>query len=122
MKRIVVLMSAAALAGCGNVESKDDSGCAADAECGEGEPCNPEAAKCEALPDGLAIQLIPTTFYDERGDHIAFSTGEPVHTHAGEAVTLGGADCPAVYKYSYLLGPVTPPYGKEATSNPIAWR
>jgi hypothetical protein len=125
MKRIVVLMSATALAGCGNVQSNapadDRGGCVADAECGEGEVCSAETQRCE-MPEGLAIQLIPTTFYDERGDHIAFSTGEPVHTHTGAAVALDGAGCPAVYKYSYLLGPIAPPYGEEVTPNPIAWR
>jgi hypothetical protein len=63
-----------------------------------------------------------TAFRDERGDQIDFSTGEPVHTHAGSALALGGTDCPDVYKYAYLADTTAPKFGKETSPNPLAWK
>ena len=62
-----------------------------------------------------------TSIHDERADQIEFSTGEPVHTHAGPTVKLGGSDCPDVYKHSYLMTRTAPQFGREAAPNPIAW-
>jgi len=66
----------------------------------------------------------PGTLYgsvlDERGDKIDFSTGEPVHTHAGPAIDLA-AGCPAVYKYAYLEDQTDPRFGRETAINPLAW-
>jgi hypothetical protein len=58
-----------------------------------------------------------TTMHDERFDTIDFATGEPVHTHAGPTIVLGGATCPDVFKHSYLME--TPKFGREASANPI---
>lgn len=63
-----------------------------------------------------------TTFHDERGDQIDFTSGEPVHTHAGDAIMLGGSDCPDVYKYAYLMDAAAPAFGKETAPNPLAWK
>ena len=66
----------------------------------------------------------PGTIYghikDERGDTIDFSSGEPVHTHAGAAVDLS-TGCPAIFKYAYLTSKQAPPFGSEVTLNPIAF-
>jgi hypothetical protein len=65
------------------------------------------------------------TVLDERGDSIDFSTGEPVHTHAGPAIDLGASGgtngCPAVYKYAYLEDASDPTFGRQTTTNPLAW-
>jgi hypothetical protein len=58
---------------------------------------------------------------DERGDTIDFSTGEPVHTHAGEAIDLS-AGCPAVYHYAYLHSRTPARYGRQLTTNPLAFK
>jgi len=58
--------------------------------------------------------------HDERGDMIDFSSGEPVHTHAGPAIDLG-QDCPAVWKYAYLESDLAPIFGRETAPNPLAW-
>ncbi len=67
-----------------------------------------------------AIQVIGGSVHDERGDVIDFSSGQPVHTHAGPAVTLGGSDCPALDIYTYLTDDPAPLYGSEVTPNPLA--
>jgi hypothetical protein len=107
MRTIAFIAGATALAlGCGNVEPKptgdDDSGV--------------------TDPGDLSLEIVPTTIKDETGDQIDFSTGAPVHTHAGTDTTLGGTDCPAVSKYSYLLDPQAPLFGREVTPNPLAWK
>jgi hypothetical protein len=58
---------------------------------------------------------------DERNDVIDFSTQAPVHTHGGAPIDLGGAGCPAIYKYAYLEGAHAPQFGSETTPNPLAW-
>ena len=67
----------------------------------------------------------PGTLYgsviDERGDAIDFSTGEPVHTHAGPSIDLAAAGCPAVYKYAYLEDQTDPTFGRETAINPLEW-
>ncbi|MBS1120401.1 MAG: hypothetical protein H6Q90_2629 [Deltaproteobacteria bacterium] len=72
--------------------------------------------------DALALELEPTTILDERRDAIDFSTEVPVHTHAGEPIPLGRGDCPAVFKYSYLLDPEQPLFGSEVAPNPLTWQ
>ena len=71
------------------------------------------------LDAGMPVIAIAGTVHDERGDTIDFSTGEPVHTHAGAVVDLS-AGCPDVYKYAYLTAAAAPAYGKEAAPDPIA--
>lgn len=68
-----------------------------------------------------AITAMPTTIRDERGDAISFLANGPAHQHAGPIVTLGGADCPAVYKYAYLTGAQAPTYGTENAVDPLAF-
>lgn len=58
---------------------------------------------------------------DERGDTIDFSTGEPVHTHAGAAIDLSSG-CPAVYHYAYLNSKIPPKFGRQATTNPLVFK
>ena len=58
--------------------------------------------------------------HDERGDTIDFSTGEPVHTHAGPVIDLS-TTCPAVYKYAYLMDESDPMFGRQVQTNPLAW-
>jgi hypothetical protein len=66
----------------------------------------------------------PGTLYgsviDERGDTIDFSTGEPVHTHAGPSIDLGSG-CPAVYKYAYFEDQTDPQFGRQTAINPLQW-
>ncbi|HEY1817543.1 MAG TPA: hypothetical protein VGG74_34625 [Kofleriaceae bacterium] len=66
----------------------------------------------------------PGTLYgsvlDERGDQIDFSTGEPVHTHAGPSIDLA-TGCPAVYKYAYLEDQTDPQFGRQTAINPLQW-
>ena len=66
----------------------------------------------------------PNTLYghvrDERGDTIDFSTNEPVHTHAGASIDLS-TGCPAVYKYAYLMDDQSPVFGRQTTTNALAW-
>jgi hypothetical protein len=66
----------------------------------------------------------PGTLYgsvlDERGDQIDFSTGEPVHTHAGPSIDLS-TGCPAVYKYAYLEDQTDPQFGRQTAINPLQW-
>ena len=69
-----------------------------------------------------AITLQPSKLRDERGDTVDFSSGEPVHVHAGAEIDLAGAPCPAVYKYGYLMDASAPQYGSAATPNPLAWK
>ncbi len=58
---------------------------------------------------------------DERGDTIDFSSGEPVHTHAGAAIDLSSG-CPAVYHYAYLNNKSEPKYGRQVTTNPLEFK
>ncbi|HLL25830.1 MAG TPA: hypothetical protein VK427_27015 [Kofleriaceae bacterium] len=84
---------------------------------------NPDGGDDEA-PDGTesaTVKFLPTTMFDERADRIDFSSGEPVHTHTGDTVTLGSKECPDVYKHAYLLDEERPAFGREATPNPLAW-
>ncbi len=67
------------------------------------------------------ISLAPSKVRDERGDTIDFSSGEPVHTHAGAEIDLGANGCPSVYKYAYLMDAQNPTFGSQASQNPLAW-
>jgi hypothetical protein len=67
------------------------------------------------------ITLGPSKLRDERGDTIDFSTGEPIHTHAGAEIDLGSGACASVYKYAYLMGAQDPTFGSQASQNPLAW-
>jgi hypothetical protein len=113
MKRLVLVL---AIAGCGNVTDHEmtDEEVAPDA--GVDGPVEIDAPPS----DPAKLAFIPTEVRDERGDTITFSTDEPVHTHAGPAITLGAAGCPAVYHYAYLLDRARP-FGREATRNPLAF-
>src|SRR3954467_15102094 len=70
--------------------------------------------------DPHAVGELYGSVLDERGDTIDFSSGEPVHTHAGPAIDLA-KDCPAVWKYAYLESTQSPMFGRETTPNPLAW-
>ncbi len=79
-----------------------------------------DSGSADPTPTGALISLAPSTVRDERGDKIDFTTGEPVHTHAGITIDLGSPGCPSVYKYGYLMDEVVA-YGDEKTANPLAW-
>ncbi len=119
MKR-TVLVVLASLAGCGNVTDPtagpggDDAVDAPDA----GVPGAPDAP--DEPVDPTVLSIVPTQVRDELGDTIDFSSGEPVHTHAGAVVALGGAGCPAVHRYAYLLDR-TPAFGRQLTTNPLSF-
>jgi len=104
----------------GTPDAPVEEGCTGDGDCATGQHCNLDTGVCESPT--LTVQLVPTTIRDERGDQITFTSGEPVHAHAGPTIALGGASCPAVYKYSYLLGPTAPLFGNETAPNPLAWK
>jgi hypothetical protein len=67
------------------------------------------------------ITLATSKLRDERGDTIDFSTGEPVHTHAGAEIDLASGACPSVYKYGYLADATAPMYGSATSPNPLTW-
>ncbi|MEZ4362188.1 MAG: hypothetical protein R3B48_18515 [Kofleriaceae bacterium] len=72
--------------------------------------------------DAPVFTALPTTVRDERSDTIGFVGVTPNHSHDGPPVTLGGAGCPDVYKYAYLLDEAPPPFGGEIGSrNPLVW-
>jgi hypothetical protein len=93
------------------------------------------AAACSASVDGSNpagggddegvgnddIRFRLTAIADERADVVDFASGEPVHTHAAPTTQLGGADCPDVHKHAYLMDVAAPPFGREASPNPLAW-
>lgn len=106
-------LSIAAAAGCGAVNMSapaagDDAGLGS----GSGSDMDPPGSH----PPGTIYGHIK----DERGDTIDFSTGEPVHSHAGPSVDLS-TGCPAVYKYAYLTSKQAPSFGSEVTLNPLAF-
>jgi len=70
---------------------------------------------------GPKIALGSSIVRDERGDTVDFSTGEPVHTHAGAEIDLAASECPAVYKYGYLTESNAATFGRQASPNPLAW-
>jgi hypothetical protein len=68
------------------------------------------------------FEALTTSVRDERADTVGFVGVTPTHSHDGPAVSLGGAGCPDVYKYGYLLDEQAPPYGGEIGSrNPLRW-
>lgn len=75
-----------------------------------------------ALDNAVPTITLFGSIKDERGDAIDFSTGEPVHTHAGPAIDLTAAGCPDVYTYAYLMDATLPVFGREVTPNPLAWQ
>lgn len=83
-----------------------------------------------ADPDGAvpgdgttaSITVIAAHLADERGDAISFASGEPIHTHAGPMIDLGGSGCPDVYIYPYLHDATAPAWGGETAPNPLAWQ
>ncbi len=75
-----------------------------------------------ALDDKAPAATLTGSIKDERGDQIDFSSGEPVHTHAGATIDLGAAGCPTVYKYAYLEDETAPAFGRQTTPNPLAWQ
>jgi hypothetical protein len=115
----LLALSIAAAAGCGVVNmpapaAGDDAGGGSGSDMGSdmGSDTDPPGSH----PPGTIYGHIK----DERGDTIDFSSGEPVHTHAGSSVDLS-TGCPAVYKYAYLTSKQAPTFGSEATLNPLAF-
>jgi hypothetical protein len=85
-------------------------------------PEDPELDNDEVSSDDdtdSRIRLLESALRDERGDRIEFQPSGPVHEHAGALVDLGASQCPAVYKYGYLMDGG---FGTETTPNPLAWR
>jgi len=92
--------------------------CAVDTDCATGERC--DAGACVAID--LTIEVVPTQIHDERADVVTFAGGEPHHVHAGPTVSLGGAGCPDVFKYAYLLSAAAPVFGTENAPDPLTFR
>ncbi|MBA3818587.1 MAG: hypothetical protein H0X17_06815 [Deltaproteobacteria bacterium] len=77
----------------------------------------------DAPGDGTgSVRFLETTVRDERGDAITFTSGAPVHAHAGPTVSLDGTGCPAIYKHAYLLDEDGPTLGGETMPNPLHWQ
>lgn len=76
--------------------------------------------RLDDTPPGFSA--LATTVRDERSDVIGFVGVTPTHTHSGPTVSLGGAGCPDVYKYAYLLDESPPAFGGEiGARNPLLW-
>lgn len=110
-KNLLVVVLAAV--GCGNLSDPGGSDDAA----GQPDGGTGDTDAGEAPIDPAVLSIVPTHWKDERGDAIDFSTGEPVHTHAGTDVWIAaGGACPAAYRYAYLMDRM-PAYGREVTQN-----
>jgi hypothetical protein len=72
------------------------------------------------LDAGKPVVMVDAKLHSELADTISFASGEAVHTHAGPMIDMSSG-CPDVYKYAYLTGTSAPPYGSEASPNPIAF-
>ncbi|MBL0219395.1 MAG: hypothetical protein IPQ07_36685 [Myxococcales bacterium] len=110
MNNLKFLTVAVALVGCGNVTDPGADDAMPD----------PDGLDEPAPVDPAVLSIVSSAVRDERGDAIDFSTGEPVHTHAGAPIKLGGSGCPVLYRYAYLLDRA-PRYGREAAPNPLAF-
>lgn len=78
-------------------------------------------------PDVTAPELSfqASNVNDEAGDQITFALDDsPIHTHAGTPIDLSTSNgCPLVTKYSYLLGPSSPPFVTEQPArNPVSYQ
>jgi len=71
--------------------------------------------------DAPQIALGTSKVRDERGDTISFTSGEPIHTHAGVEIDLGANSCASVYKYTYLMSAQGPAFGSQVSQNALAW-
>ena len=116
MKHLTALCLATAAA-CGNVTFPDEPAPGDDAA--PTDPMGPDAGMIDPPIDPATLSIVPRAVLDERADAIAFSSGEPVHTHTGPAVMLGSAGCPDLARYAYLLDR-QPVYGEHAAPNPLA--
>jgi hypothetical protein len=78
--------------------------------------------RADVTPPQLTLQ--PSPVNDEASELPTFDGNEaPVHVHTGNAVDLANAaGCPAVTKFSYLLGAAPPPYGREVTGQGVQHR
>ena len=110
-KNMLVVVLAAV--GCGNV--MNPSGGSDDAA----EQPDGGTDAGETPVDPTVLSIVPTQWKDERNDAIDFSTGEPVHTHQGAAITIAaGGACPEAYRYAYLMDR-SPAFGRQLTQNAI---
>ncbi|HEX7703254.1 MAG TPA: hypothetical protein VF403_21090, partial [Kofleriaceae bacterium] len=116
----LLALSIAAAAGCGVVNPALPAGATdagSDTGSGSGSDMGSDMDPPGSHPPGTIYGHIK----DERGDTIDFSSGWPVHTHAGPSVDVSSG-CPAVYKYAYLTSKLAPTFGREVTPNPLAFR
>lgn len=119
MTNNLMILALATAAACGTVSPfPSDNG-----DSVAGEPSGSASGTGSTVGSGSGSASRPNTLtgsmYDERDDLIDTSTGELQHVHQGEKLALGGDDCPAIYKYGYLIGPHT--FGSENVPNPVAW-
>ena len=68
------------------------------------------------------LEVVSAQVKDERGDVIDWTSGDPIHRHEGPEIDIGGSSCPDVYMYPYLMDASAPPWGGEASANPLAWQ
>ena len=77
----------------------------------------------DATPPELSLQ--PSLVTNEASEAPAFAVDEsPIHSHDGMPIDLAASGaCPAITKYSYLLGATSPPHVTENPArNPIAYK
>ena len=116
------VLAIAAAAGCGAitpsgaVPGDDDTGSGSGSGSDQGSDTGSGSGSGPFAPGPLTGHI-----KDERGDTIDFSSGVPVHNHAGSSIDLS-TGCPAVYKYSYLTSSTAPTYGQELTKNPLSFQ
>jgi hypothetical protein len=89
---------------------------------GSGSDMGSGSGGCTGGCPGPTLAVVSATVKDERGDVIDFSSGDPIHEHQGPEIDLGGTGCPDVYMYPYLMDASAPPWGGEASANPLAWQ
>ncbi len=109
-----ILLCILSAAGCGSVSDSRVIGDAGTADADTGSDRGSDTTP-------PAIGPITGHVFDERNDAIEFSSGVPVHTHAGATVDLS-TGCPDVYKYAYLMDDHAPVYGSEVLPNPLAFQ